>query len=84
VILAHAGRNDWIVCQITSNPVGDQRSFPLKPSDFVTGALGHVSYVRPGKVFTANETLIAYAVGTLSPEMFGTVREAVIAVIEGR
>jgi mRNA interferase MazF len=55
VLLAHAGREDWIVCQITSNPVGDLHSFPLNPSDFATGSLLHISYVRPGKVFTAHE-----------------------------
>ncbi len=29
VVLADAGRDDWILCQITSNPYGDTRSVIL-------------------------------------------------------
>jgi mRNA interferase MazF len=29
VLLAAASREDWIVCQITSNPFGDSRSLPV-------------------------------------------------------
>lgn len=81
VLVADASREDWIVCQITSNPFGDRSSIPLRPSDFSTGMLKHVSYVRPGKVFTAHESLIASVVGTLRPDMLSTVRKAVIAII---
>jgi mRNA interferase MazF len=82
VLLAGAGREDWIVCQITSNPFGDNRSIPLTSSDFSTGTLQHVSYARPGKVFTAHESLIAAVVGTLKPEMLTSVRDAVIAILQ--
>jgi len=82
VLLAGASREDWIVCQITSNPYGDNRSFPLTPSDFSAGMLQHVSYVRPGKVFTAHESLISSVVGTLKPGMLTTIRNAVIAIIQ--
>jgi mRNA interferase MazF len=84
VLLAAAGREDWIVCQITSNPFGDSRSIPLTPSDFSVGTLQHISYVRPGKVFTAHESLIAAVIGTLKPEMLANVRNAVIAIIQER
>jgi mRNA interferase MazF len=42
VILASAGREDWIVCQITSNPFGDPYSLLLSPSELATGTLGSV------------------------------------------
>ena len=82
VLLAGASREDWIVCQITSNPFGDNRSLPLTPSDFSAGMLQHISYVRPGKVFTARESLIASVVGTLKPEMLSVVRNAVVAIMQ--
>jgi mRNA interferase MazF len=82
IIIAAAGRNDWIVCQITSNPFGDSRSFSLTPSDFSAGGLQHISYVRPGKIFTAHEALIGIVVGTLTAEALTTVRDAVVAVIQ--
>ena len=84
VLLASAGREDWIVCQITSNPFSDNRSIRLTPSDFSAGVLQHVSYVRPGKVFTAHESLIATDIGTLTPEMLASIRNAVIAIIQQR
>lgn len=84
VLLAGASREDWIVCQITSNPYGDNRCFPLTASDFSDGMLQHISYVRPGKVFTAHESLIATVIGTLKPETLTTVRNAVIAIIQQR
>jgi mRNA interferase MazF len=84
VLLAGASREDWIVCQITSNPFGDNRSIPLTRSDFSAGTLQHVSHVRPGKIFTAHESLIAAVVGTLRPEMLTTIRNAVTAIIQQR
>ena len=82
VILAGPGREDWIVCQITSNPFGDPRSIALTTADFATGSLQHVSYVRPGKVFTAHESLVASVIGTLKPEMLSIVRNAVIGILQ--
>ncbi len=81
VILASAEREDWIVCQITSNPFGDPHSLLLSPSELATGTLQRTSYVRPGKIFTAHESLIAAAAATLKPAMFELVRNAVIALI---
>lgn len=84
VLLGGTGREDWIVCQITSNPFGDSRSIPLTPADFSVGTLQHISYVRPGKVFTAHESLIASVVGTLKPAMLTAIRNATIAIIQQR
>ena len=83
VLLADASRQDWIVCQITSNPFGDRRSILLSASEFAEGTLGHTSYVRPGKVITAHESLIAVIIGTLKPDMAETIRRAVIDLIRG-
>jgi mRNA interferase MazF len=30
VVLADAGRGDWILCQVTSNPYGDARVITLR------------------------------------------------------
>lgn len=81
VLLARASHQDWIVCQITSNPFGNPRSLLLSASEFASGTLDHTSYVRPGKIFTAHETLIARIVGTLKPAMLETIHRAVIDVI---
>jgi mRNA interferase MazF len=70
VLLAHAGRQDWIVCQITSNPVIDARSISLSGADFSQGGLQRSSYARPGKIFTAHESLIVAAIEMLKQETF--------------
>lgn len=82
VILTGTGREDWIVCQITSNPFGDPHSIVLRPSDFATGMLQRISYVRPGKLFTAHQSLIQAAIGTLEPAMFESILNTVIAMIK--
>jgi mRNA interferase MazF len=83
VALARAGREDWILCQITSNPYADARAIEITDSDFARGSLRRTSYVRPGKLFTANRSLIVRAVGALRAESFNSVIDAVIDLFRG-
>lgn len=80
VVLAAAGRGDWILCQITSNPYGDEQAVELTETCFASGSLRVTSYARPGKLFTANRDLIIDQVGMLSSEAFSGVIEAVIQI----
>jgi mRNA interferase MazF len=82
VCLASAGRGDWVLCQITSNPYGDSLAIPLEDSDFLSGGLKQSSYARPGKLFTANEQLIARSVGRLRDDSRQRVVDAVIALLQ--
>ncbi len=65
VVLADAGRGDFILCQITSNEYSDARAVALREADFATGSLRMRSFVRPGKLFTASARLIVAEVGLL-------------------
>lgn len=76
--LADAGRGDWILCQITSNPYGDPAAISLDASDFTAGGLLVASFVRPGKLFTAHAGLIVRSVGVLTPEALTKVLSAVV------
>ena len=78
VVLADVGRGDWILCQITSNPYGDVRAITLEDNSFAEGSLRLRSYARPGKLFTANTSLILAQVGTLKDEAFKPIIEAVV------
>lgn len=80
IVLADAGRGDWICAQITSNPYADPTAINLTEVDFSTGSLARVSYVRPGKLFTANESLFHSAVATLHGAALQRVLTAVIAL----
>ncbi len=80
IILADAGRGDWICAQITSNPYSDPSAVSLTEADFSTGSLARTSYVRPGKLFTANESLFHSAAATLHEAALQRVLTAVIAL----
>jgi len=82
VVLAEAGRGDWILCQITSNAYGDTRAIPVEAADFVRGSLRLASFARPGKLFTAHTSLVAGQVGELQRAKFAVVRDAVVRMIQ--
>lgn len=80
IILASAGRGDWILCQVTSNAYGDERAISLTQKDFEAGGLRVASYARPGKLFTAHESLLRAEAGRLHATAFERVRAGVLAV----
>jgi len=68
IVVADAGRGDWILCQVTSNPYGDPRAVHLTPPSFGSGSLRSDSYARPGKLFTASADLMVAQVAALTHE----------------
>jgi len=81
IVLAEAGRNDWILCQVTSRPYGDDRAIAITDQDFETGGLRVASVARPGKLFTAHTTLLTAEVGRLRAIAFERIRQGVISVL---
>ncbi len=82
VVLASAGRDDWILCQVTSNPYSDPSAIKISDSDFEKGSLQKISYVRPGKLFTANTSLMEAEAGRLNNLAFNTVINAVVGILK--
>jgi len=82
VCLADAGRGDWVLCQITSNPYGDPAAVPLDAPDFASGGLLVGSFARPGKLFTAHAALMVRSVGVLTQAAFARVLSAVVAILQ--
>ncbi|MDO8844105.1 MAG: MazF family transcriptional regulator [Methylicorpusculum sp.] len=81
LVLAEAGKGDWVLCQITSNPYADVGAVALTDADFVEGGLQRVSYARPGKLFTANETLFQRTAGTLSRDKHAEVVKVIVELL---
>jgi mRNA interferase MazF len=77
VVLAKANANDWILCQITSNPYSDPRVIKLTNENFSSGSLRVVSYARPAKLFTANNSLIVAQIGRLTSDTLRQIVEGV-------
>lgn len=83
LILAEAGRSDWVLCQITSNQFSDPLAIELEDAAFSQGSLQRISYARPGKLFTANDSLFSAQAGALQTAIFKKIRDAVIAILRG-
>lgn len=80
IVMANAGRGDWILCQVTSKPYGDDRAIAITEQDFETGGLRVASVARPGKLFTAHATILTEEVGQLHPTAFGRIRQGVVSM----
>jgi hypothetical protein len=81
LVLGDAGRDDWILCQITSNPYSDPLAVRLGDEHFETGSLQLVSYARPGKLFTASSTLVVSQVGKIRADALREVVDRVIQIL---
>ena len=82
VVLADAGKGDWILCQITSKPYADAGAVPLRDANFAQGSLQLDSYARPGKLFTAHQSLLAAEAGKLKPASLAQVINAVVRLLQ--
>lgn len=81
LLLAPAGKGDWVLCQITSNPYADPAAVALGDADFAEGGLQRESYARPGKLFTAHEALFQRVAGCLHTDAHRQVVEAIVALL---
>jgi mRNA interferase MazF len=79
LVLAGVGRGDFLLCQITSKQYDDSHALSLNESDFLSGSLKRDSFIRIGKLFTANETLIAEIAGHLKS---AKIAEAIAHLVE--
>lgn len=84
LLLAPAGRGDRIACQITSSPYADPRAIALSDAAFASGGLRRLSYVRPGRFFTAHDSLMEPSVGALHVAELSRGRTAVGTLIQDR
>ena len=81
VVIAAAGNSDWILCQVTSNPYSDSDAIHISSSSFASGGLIGSGYARPGKLFTANSSLISGHAGVLTTKAHHSIVEAVIRLL---
>lgn len=80
VVIASVEQGDYILCQVTSRPY-DARAIELSDNNFAKGSLHRVSYARPGKLFTANSSILLKEVGELEPGVIGRLTQAVVEIV---
>lgn len=81
VVLADAGRGDWILCQVTSKRYGDRRAVALAESRFASGTMRVESFVRPGKLFTANSSVMVGEIARLKGDLLSEIVDAVVNLL---
>lgn len=82
LVLAQAGKGDWVLCQITSNAYADPHAIRLAEADFSTGGLQRVSFARASKLFTAHESLFQRAVGQIDPDPHAQVVQVIVELLQ--
>lgn len=82
LVLASAGKGDWVLCQITSRAYADAAAVVITDTDFARGGLQRVSYARAGKLFTAHEGLFQGVAGELKPAHHAQVVRAVVDLLQ--
>ena len=82
LVLAYAGRRDWLLGQLTTNAEVDDLAIELTDDSLAEGSLLEVSYFRPNKLFSGSEELITRKVGILKPEVFNRLLNATINILE--
>ncbi len=79
--LAGLTGSEIILCQITSKQVSDEYAIPLLIQDFLEGNLNQDSNIRPNRLFTAEENIIIYKVGTISHGKLEAVTAKIIEIL---
>ena len=80
IVLADLTGDDLILSQITSKNVSDSMSIAIDPSDMAYSTLSVASNIRPNKLFTADESIVLYKIGTLKTDKLKTVIAKVIEI----
>ena len=74
--------NDLILCQITSQKFRDKYSLLINKDDFARSGLNRISFVRPGRIFTADIGIVKYRIGSLKEDATEKVIHRIIDIIK--
>lgn len=80
LVLADLYGDDIILCQITSKTLNDEYSIELQNEDFEYGNLKQMSNIRPNRIFTADQNIVLYKVGSLKSEKIKNVINQVVNI----
>ena len=80
IVLASLSGDDLVLSQITSKNISDSMSIAIDSNDVINGTLNIASNIRPNKLFTTDESIILYKIGTLKIDKLETVIAKVIEI----
>jgi hypothetical protein len=70
------------LCQITSQARFDPYSVVLDQADFASGGLNQSSRIRPNRLFTADEAIVAYSAGRVTPAKLDEVVDRLVMILK--
>ena len=82
LVITNLKGDDLILCQITSQNIYDDYAIKIVDEDFSNGSLRVTSNVRPNRIFTADEKIILYKVGSLNENKISEVLEKLVYIIK--
>jgi len=82
LVIANLHGDDILLCQITSQPTNDPLTFALNSSGFLSGSLPVDSFIRPLRLFTADENIIFRKAGKIIPELMDKVIDGIIFILK--
>ena len=74
--------DDIILCQITGQNRDDIYSIMLNEEHFKEGSLKKSSMIRPNRLFTADNSLILYKIGSLKDNKIEVVITAICSIVK--
>ena len=82
LVITNLRGDDILICQITSKPSDDIFAQTLNQEDFETGSLPVDSFIRPFRVFTADQKIVFRKIGHIKPERINKVIDAIIYILK--
>jgi mRNA interferase MazF len=82
LVVAGLAGEDLILCQITSQSVADEYAVSILAEDFSSGGLNQNSNVRPNRIFTASQSIIAYKAGEVLPSKLAEVIDKIVEILD--
>jgi len=82
LVIAVLEGDDLILCQITSQTVKDKYSISINDDDFQEGGLRQTSNIKPNRIFTADNHIVLYRVGSLKKGKLKAVINKVVEIVQ--
>jgi len=84
LVVASVDFGDVTLCQITSKPYSASNPIRLTSKDFREGSLPTASFIRPDKLFTAEESIVSKVYGEITVAKLEEVHSAVRALFKSK
>jgi len=82
IVIAQLNEDEFLVCQITSQPTLFPHGVRLLDEHFKSGTLKHPSQIRCDRLISVHRTIITKTIGPLHLSFFNSIKNKVIELIQ--